>query len=208
VPKTWPTVRSANQEGKTNLGLLEQEIPSGSGISWAICKSVPWPRHITKPVSHHSVFYRLDVLPAIQPTAVYSGPKFWSPGPRRRGDIFGGGEWNFFIPFYGSMCQGNSGIKLGQPKWETSTLQHWIGWLDFKDGRPIQSINSTFANSFDSTRLQRQTIDSIDLFQGLFAASMHCDVDFSDWCIIIPKSFSLSPALLVVQNNLTTGFLA
>ena len=30
-----------NQEGKTNLGLLEQEIVSGIGICWAICKSVP-----------------------------------------------------------------------------------------------------------------------------------------------------------------------
>jgi len=44
---------------KTNLDLLAQEIVSGSGICWAICKST----------SHHSVFYRLDALPAAQPTA-------------------------------------------------------------------------------------------------------------------------------------------
>jgi len=31
------------QKGKTNLDLLEQEIVSGSGISWAICKSAPHP---------------------------------------------------------------------------------------------------------------------------------------------------------------------
>jgi len=37
---------------------------SGSGISWAICKSAPRPRHVTTPVSHNSVFYRLDALPA------------------------------------------------------------------------------------------------------------------------------------------------
>jgi len=30
---------SWHQKGKTNLDLLEQEIVSGSGISWAICKS-------------------------------------------------------------------------------------------------------------------------------------------------------------------------
>ena len=42
---------------------------SGSGISWAICKSAPWPRHITTPASHHSLFYRPDALPAAQPTA-------------------------------------------------------------------------------------------------------------------------------------------
>jgi len=33
-----------NQEGKTNLDLLEQEIVSGSGICWAICKSARHPR--------------------------------------------------------------------------------------------------------------------------------------------------------------------
>ena len=32
---------SRYQKGKTNLDLLEQEIVSGSGISWAICKSAP-----------------------------------------------------------------------------------------------------------------------------------------------------------------------
>jgi len=36
--------------------------------SWAICKSAPWPKHITTPASHYSVFYRLDALSAAQPT--------------------------------------------------------------------------------------------------------------------------------------------
>jgi len=36
---------SQYQKGKTNLDLVEQEIVSGSGISWAICKYAPWPRH-------------------------------------------------------------------------------------------------------------------------------------------------------------------
>jgi len=31
------------QKGKTNLDLLELETVSGSGISWAICKSAPAP---------------------------------------------------------------------------------------------------------------------------------------------------------------------
>ena len=39
---------------------------SGSGISWAMCKSAPRSRHITMPTPHHSVFYRLDALPATQ----------------------------------------------------------------------------------------------------------------------------------------------
>ena len=41
---------------------------SGSGISWAICKSAPRSRQITTPVPHHSVFYRPDALPVAQPT--------------------------------------------------------------------------------------------------------------------------------------------
>jgi len=32
-------------------------VVSGSGISWAICKSAPRPRQITMPASHHSVFF-------------------------------------------------------------------------------------------------------------------------------------------------------
>ena len=49
--------------------LLKQETVSGSGISWAICKSAPSSRQITMPAPHHSVFYRPDALPAAQPTA-------------------------------------------------------------------------------------------------------------------------------------------
>ena len=47
--------------------LLKQETVSGSGISWAICKSAPRSSQITTPVPHHSVFYRPDALPAAQP---------------------------------------------------------------------------------------------------------------------------------------------
>jgi len=47
---------SSYQKGKANLNLLEQETLSGSGISWAICKSAPRPRQITMPTPHHSVF--------------------------------------------------------------------------------------------------------------------------------------------------------
>ena len=49
--------------------LLKQETVSGSGIRWAICKSAPRSTQITTPPPHHSVFYRLDALPAAQPTA-------------------------------------------------------------------------------------------------------------------------------------------
>ena len=49
--------------------LLKQETMSGSGISWAICKSAPRSRQITMPAPHHSVFYRPDALPDAQLTA-------------------------------------------------------------------------------------------------------------------------------------------
>ena len=49
--------------------LLKQETVSGSGISWAICKSAPRSRQITTPIPHHSVFFGPDALPAAQPTA-------------------------------------------------------------------------------------------------------------------------------------------
>ena len=50
--------------------LLKQETVSGSGsgISWAVCKSAPRSRQITTPAPHHSFFYRPDALPAAQPT--------------------------------------------------------------------------------------------------------------------------------------------
>jgi len=40
-PLSGTTWVSRYQKGKTNLDLLEQETVSGSGISWAICKSAP-----------------------------------------------------------------------------------------------------------------------------------------------------------------------
>jgi len=68
---------SRYQEGKTrkvkaNLDSLEQEIVSGSGISWAICKSASHPR---QPCQHPTTqfFYRPDALPVAQPTASKHG---------------------------------------------------------------------------------------------------------------------------------------
>ena len=47
--------------------LLEQETVSGSGISWADCKSAPRFRQITTPAPHHSVFTgRMPFLPPNQ----------------------------------------------------------------------------------------------------------------------------------------------
>ena len=47
--------------------LLKQEKVSGSGISWAICKSAPCSRQITMSAPHHSFFtVRMPFLPPNQ----------------------------------------------------------------------------------------------------------------------------------------------
>ena len=66
--------------------LLKQETVSGSGISWAICKSAFRSRQITMPAPHRSVFYRPDVVPAAQPTA----SKHWR---QTDGQTYIYGEW-------------------------------------------------------------------------------------------------------------------
>ena len=86
--------------------LLKQETVSGSGISWAICKSAPRSRQITMPAPHHSVFYRSDALPAAQPTASkHWRPKHWHSHPCMHTDaqcsacISGwlNNDWNYCI---------------------------------------------------------------------------------------------------------------
>ena len=47
--------------------LLKQETVSGSGISWAICKSAPCSRQITTRAPHHSVFLQAG-CPSCRPT--------------------------------------------------------------------------------------------------------------------------------------------
>ena len=48
--------------------LLKQETVSGSGISWAICKSAPRSRQITTPTPHRSVFFLQAGCPSYCPT--------------------------------------------------------------------------------------------------------------------------------------------
>ena len=64
-PSSGTTQVSRYQKGKTNL---KQETVSGSGISWAICKSAPRSREITMPAPHNSSFFtgRMPFLPPNQ----------------------------------------------------------------------------------------------------------------------------------------------
>ena len=66
-PLSGTTQVSQYQKRKTNRILLKQATVSGSGISWAICKSAPRFRQITTPAPHHSVFTgRMPFLPPNQ----------------------------------------------------------------------------------------------------------------------------------------------
>jgi len=61
---------ASTRKVKPSWILLKQQTVSGSGISWAICKSAPHSRQINTPAPHHSVFfYKPAALPAAQPTA-------------------------------------------------------------------------------------------------------------------------------------------
>ena len=54
--------------------LMKQETVSGSGISWAICKSAPCSRQITTPAPHHSVFLQAGCT---RPVKKLSGVLAW-----------------------------------------------------------------------------------------------------------------------------------
>ena len=58
-PFSGTTRVSRCQKGKPIWILLKQETVSGSGISWAVCKSAPCSRQITTPAPHHSVFLQV-----------------------------------------------------------------------------------------------------------------------------------------------------
>ena len=62
-PPGWASTRKV----KPIWILQKQETVSGSGISWAICKSAPRSRQITMPAPHHSVFLQAR-CPSCHPT--------------------------------------------------------------------------------------------------------------------------------------------
>jgi len=92
-PLSWTTWVGRYQKGKTNL---KQQTVSGSGISWAICKSAPCSRQITMPASHHSVFYRPDALPAAQPTA----SKHWRHHNVWKVQVYASTLWGLIFDFF------------------------------------------------------------------------------------------------------------
>ena len=66
-PLSRTTQVSRYQKVKPIWILQKQQTVSGSGISWAICKSAPRSRHTTTPAPHHSVFLQAG-CPSCRPT--------------------------------------------------------------------------------------------------------------------------------------------
>jgi len=60
-----PAPEMQNHSGKINLDLLEQEIVSGSGICWAICKSASHSRQI--PCQHPTTQFFTGRMPFLPP---------------------------------------------------------------------------------------------------------------------------------------------
>ena len=58
---------ASTREVKPIWILLKQQTASGSGISWAICKSAPLSRQITTPAPHHASFLQAG-CPSCRPT--------------------------------------------------------------------------------------------------------------------------------------------
>ena len=59
--------RASTRKVKPTWILVKHEKVSGSGISWAICKSAPRSREITMPAPHHTVFLQVG-CPSCHPT--------------------------------------------------------------------------------------------------------------------------------------------
>jgi len=117
-PFSSTTQLSRYQKGKPIWILLKQETVSGSGISWAICKSAPHSRQITMPSPHHSDF--TGWMPLLTPNQQHQSTegqvktkRLWWPydGQQRHNDGLHGsaspvltatgfvnGRWQFSTP--------------------------------------------------------------------------------------------------------------
>ena len=120
--------------------LLEQETVSGSGISWAICKSAPRCRQITMPALHYSsFFYRPDALPAAQPTVSKHWRQRWT--------------WNCKVTTM-NICHGNRICSLQEHPQSVedmccATCVHYSGsFLSYCSELDAQERNEKYCNLY------------------------------------------------------------
>jgi len=102
--------------------LLKQEIVSGSGISWATCKSAPHPKQITMPAPHHSVFTGwMPFLPPNQQRQSIEGNWAITIWLNKECEYFNALRWSFF---WRSWSSRSSKIKLD---WSIMA-ERAVGW--------------------------------------------------------------------------------
>jgi len=122
------TQMSRHQKGKTNLDSLEQEKVSGSGISWAICKSAHWPRYITMPASHHSVF--TGHMPFLPPNQQRQSTEGNSPTTSGRGNKYIYKEWHWLALLIWQQERHKSVLIFLQiPSSSGTWLWKWHAWV-------------------------------------------------------------------------------
>ena len=114
--------------------LLKQETVSGSGISWAICKSAHHSRQITMPAPHHSVFKgRMPFLPPNQQRQ--SSVKALNALTHREIDK---SETQWLWPYLLDRLVHKNVSHYQQTR---STLKLlWINWTDLYISRLLQSL--------------------------------------------------------------------
>jgi len=112
---------------------------SGSGISWAICKSAPRPRQITTPAPHHSVFLQAG-CPSCRPTnsvkalkATWRLKAYWTQcyGSRHH-DMWRTGRLQHCLQLWGPELSVACISVFDQLTWRPRDLWWWAlcsGWL-------------------------------------------------------------------------------
>jgi len=81
--------RAGTRKVKPIWILLKQETVSGSGISWAICKTAPRSRQTTMPAPHHAGFTdRMPFLPPNQQCQSTEGSKLHNSAPQNLNILF------------------------------------------------------------------------------------------------------------------------
>jgi len=114
------TYVSRYQKGKTNLDLLEQEIVSGSGICWAICKSAPHPR---QPCQHPTTQFFTGRMPFLSPNQQHQSTE---------------GELCYIASIQNNiMC-----ILLFWVCVHLAVISWWLMWIDWQ----VSRISSAFCS--------------------------------------------------------------
>jgi len=177
-------------------------IVSGSGISCAICKSAPWPCHITTPASHHSVFTGRVIL------QLPPAPQFTREQPVWHECGFAATALTFFLCHFPLNLDE---IRLGQSRWTLSRpliftghapafIQHCrrtsvghdcaqkVRWTCVLTRRPLRNALSKQLCPFHSSH-RRCRRDKLSIFGTM---SERCEL-----------SWRLSAGILKSRNNKT-----